>query len=456
MTTMTSIGGRAGTAAAVVLSLTILSGCEVTNPGPIQDEFLALPASQQGLINGAKRAMSELISDRSYESAVIAREIFPGGQTGSSGLNNQLQSGHVKPGSNNGWTDAVQARFIAETAIARFTDAELDPPAPGFMIYQAHLWAGYAYRTVGEWYCEAVIGSTDPTDIEPGVHELNTDTYITRAISNFTAALGIAGITDDQRYAALAGRASAYVWAEQWANAAADAAQVPDDFVFVIEMDDQESAIYNSLFEAVGGVFRSYTQLHTFFDDYYTTTGDPRTPWGPHPEFTTTTASLQGYANNPVPFRRQEKYTSQSDDHDLATGWEMRLVQAEAALAQGDFASAQGLINQVRTRNIAVNTTGLPTTTAGIVGGSALAEVTFTNVADGYTALKRERYVELWLEGRRMGDERRWAENSTPGVIDLPDFESQSTLFTSNPRSTCFDIPDAERESNPNVPTVTG
>jgi hypothetical protein len=231
---------------------------------------------------------------------------------------------------------------------------------------------------------------------------------------------------------------------------------VPDDFVFVIEMDDQESSIYNSLFEAVGGVFRSYTQLHTFFDDYYTTTGDPRTPWGPHPDFTTTTASLQGYANNPVPFRRQEKYTTQSDDHDLATGWEMRLVQAEAALAQGDFASAQGLINQVRTRNIAVNTTGLPTTTAGIVGGSALAEVTFTNVADGYTALKRERYVELWLEGRRMGDERRWAENNTPGVIDMPDFESQSTLFTSNPRSTCFDIPDAERESNPNVPTVTG
>ena len=144
------------------------SGCEVTNPGPIQDEFLAQPASQQGLVNGGVRLLAELLTYGSYTHAILARELFPGGQTGFMGHDPITQSGHILPGSfSNRWNDGVQARFITETAISRFTEVG----APDNMLYQAYLWNAFTYRTMGEWWCDSVLGPTDPDDTTPGSYE---------------------------------------------------------------------------------------------------------------------------------------------------------------------------------------------------------------------------------------------------------------------------------------------
>ena len=85
------------------------SGCEVTNPGPIQDEFLAQPASQQGLVNGGVLRLAELLSYGSYTNAIVGRELFPGGQTGFMGHDPIVQAGHILPGTFTGfWNDGVQ------------------------------------------------------------------------------------------------------------------------------------------------------------------------------------------------------------------------------------------------------------------------------------------------------------------------------------------------------------
>jgi hypothetical protein len=97
------------------------------------------------------------------------------------------------------------------------------------------------------------------------------------------------------------------------------------------------------------------------------------------------------------------------------------------------------LINKVRTRNVS-RTTNQP-----------LAPWSATTIDQGWTFLKRERGIELWLEGRRMGDQRRWQEANRPGSIDLPDFEAVSSIFRTTPRTLCFEIPDAERNSNINI-----
>ena len=92
----------------------------------------------------------------------------------------------------------------------------------------------------------------------------------------------------------------------------------------------------------------------------------------------------------------------------------------------------------MRTRNVSTKT------------NRALDPWAATTLTDAWTALKRERMIELWLEGRRLGDQRRWEAAKSPGSIDLPNFEAISTIFRANPRSLCFDIPDSERNANTN------
>ena len=428
---------------AAALGVTALA-CEVTNPGPVQDEFLALPASQQGLVNGAVRRMAELTSYGSYTNAILAREIFPGGQTGYMGHNPIVQAGHVLPGSFAGfWNDGVQARFITETAIKRFGEVG----APDNLLYQAHLWNGFAYRTMGEWWCDAVLGPTDPDDTSPGTYEQGSSGNFERAVAGFTSALGLASTPEDT-HAARGGRAAAHAWLGDWSAVVTDAATIPDDFVFWIQYDDLEQVYFNTFFEANGRTpAGSYSVIHTFFEDYYTETGDPRTPWYEDERFAHATASLDTYG--PVEWKNQRKYTSRTADQRIVSGWEMRLLEAEAQLNSGNWQAAMTLINRVRTRNISDTTE------------EALDPWVASSLEEAWTYLKRERYIEFWLEGRRLGDERRWAATNTPGDLDTPDWEntafepgSRTDMFTRQPRSFCLDIPESERDRNPNVPPI--
>lgn len=429
-----------------LLAAALLAGCEVENPGRVEEEFIATGDAQQALINGAVRMMSEGMGYGSYSAALLAMEIFPAGQIGSFGHDVTVQGGFVDPGDGLGPFDELhQARFIGETAIKRFTEAA----APDDMMYQAHLWTGWAYRVLGEWWCEAVISSTDPDDDTPGMHETNTDTYFQRAVDNFTAALGYASSAEEQ-HAARAGRAQAYVWLEQWANAAADAATVPNDFAFVVPYDDLEQAYFNVLYWAAAyNPYASYTMHFTAAKEHYDTTGDPRTAVAVDPAHPLAVGSLSGYG--PVEFSFPTKFTSRNDDQRLASGWEMRLVEAEAILAQGGaVADAMTLINEVHTRNVSdIDSNPLPALTAA-------------SATEAWEHLRRERAIELFLEGRRLGDSRRWDASGTPGAGawqppgGYAAWQAKSPIFVDvSERAVCFDIPNSEREANPNVPEVS-
>src|SRR5690606_17127665 len=74
------------------------------------------------------------------------------------------------------------------------------------------------------------------------------------------------------------------------------------------------------------------------------------------------------------------------------------------------------------------------------------------SLEEAWTFLKRERGIELWLEGRRVGDLLRWAAAGTPGAPQLPDGKSTvSGQFVDQP-DLCRPIPLSERLPNPNVP----
>ena len=79
---------------------------------------------------------------------------------------------------------------------------------------------------------------------------------------------------------------------------------------------------------------------------------------------------------------------------------EMQLIIAEAQLRAGNWAGALVIIN-VRRGQL-----GVPLRTA-------------STAEEAWTALKLERFIELWLEGRALGDHHRYLDDSTPGPLPV-------------------------------------
>jgi hypothetical protein len=192
---------------------------------------------------------------------------------------------------------------------------------------------------------------------------------------------------------------------------------------FNIGSDDQR----NRIAWAIGNTpYRAHTQWSTWYYDYRTATNDPRVP--------ITITTLQGDAAieccGRVSFWPEAKHSSSASPIRLASGREMRLIEAEAKLRANDLAGGMALINAVRT---AAGTTA----------------VTATTITEAWRLLKRERGIELWLEARRLGDMRRWKADNTPGALDP--LEQVGTASHLKQQDLCFPIGRSERETNPNL-----
>lgn len=418
--------------------LVLATGCDVTNPGPVQDQFLNDVTTHTGLIRGAERSLLIGSMRIFFASATITREIFPGGDTNSHSP--RLQAGSLPPAEMNPyWNNTQQARFIAEDALRRFATAGVE--ASPANIAQASIWAGYANKLLGENFCQVVLDG-GPAEA-PSV-------ALQRAEAHFTEAIAQAE-TARQRHAAYAGRAQTRVELGDWAGATSDASQVPTGFTYGVEADPAFVETRNFIaFANLNENYRQYTYHYTyFFDDlgdgfgtgYYSNTGDPRVRWDTDAAYPVANASLPGFGNVPWSF---DPDFPLDEPIILSSGTEMRLYEAENILltAPADFQDAMDLINEVRTSFLSDND-GLP-----------LASLTAGNAEEAGTHLKNERLIDGHLRGRRLLDIRRWDNrDQTPGDYYWPDWGQLTSIFDAEPTATCFPIPDSEREVNPNLPS---
>lgn len=401
-----------------------LAACDtnVTNPGPVQDEFLDREEAHPAIVAGMGRALAEATNWIGYTSAAVAREIHPSGSTGSFGITVRWQRGELNPTDdalNTHWNEAQQARWFAEDGLRRMQESSADPA----LVNEAFLWAGYANRLLGETFCQSVIDGGSPGP---------ASAFLDRAENWFGQAIATA--SGDMRTAAYAGRASVRVDKGDWAGAVADAGNVPDGFAwrlpyFDIGEDAQKNRIH---FASAALPYKAHTQWNTWVDAYYRATNDPRVPFMETNEVGDAAIDCCGR----VPWWPQQKHATSASDIDLSTGDEMRLIEAESMLRDQKVDQAMAKINAVRT-------------------AAGVGTLTAADANEAWTHLKRERAIVLWLEGRRLGDLRRWAAQGAPGDLDPLEMPSGDTQVGSHlaQQDLCFPIPPSEQDTNPNVPS---
>lgn len=418
-------------AAALLIAAAGACDFEVTNPGPTEDEYLDKPEAHQAIANGAAYYVYESLNYIAYTTSALTRELFPSGSTSSFGISNFQQTGrllyddeHINYGP---WVPAQRGRSIGENGFARM--AEKNPGGTNNYkpAVEAALFAAYASRLLGENWCEVAF---DGGPIVP------RDSAFARAEAWFTKAIDAAGTTASlatQKTAAYAGRASVRVHRGNWAGALADAALVPTNFTFYALYEETEQGYYNrTYFAGAAQPYKAVTVWNTKYVDYYNQTKDPRVPWVDRK--TTGDAAVLMVGNVRVPFYEQQKYPVRGSDIALSSGREMRLIEAEKFLMDGNIASAMAILNA---RRAALS--------------PAQPALNPANLTEAWTMFKAERGIELWIEGRRMGDLFRWKKNNTPGALHVLETPGAATSYLSAEQTLAYPISKAERESNSNI-----
>lgn len=371
-------------------------GLDVDNPTMIQDEDLNTMEAVSALVAGAAGDFAEAMivpggGGLITAGAMLSDElVHVGTWIGLRGLSDgQSHDDWVE--SQSRWAEPSQARWVAEDAIERLSlifENEGENPEVQPEVAEVTMWAGFSSKALGDHFCQAVM---DGGPAEP------VSAFYERAEAHFTTALTRAAASGANNLATAshAGRAHTRMMLGDWSGATADAGAVPTDFVYYLYYDEtagvsndmywwgylrDETSVWGTPFETLG--------LNLVEDNG----GDPRVPYN----YIVEGGVIQDGGDARRPFFRQRKYTSYGDEIPLTKGTEMRLIEAEAALTAGDWNTAVSKINEVRTFNNAEF-------------GYALPMVSAADLDEAWTLLMTERGLELWLEGKRLADLRRWA-----------------------------------------------
>ncbi len=413
--------GRRWLAAAALL-LAPLAACDVEGlldvdaPGQIPADRLEDPQYAGLLVNGAAADFECAIGAFVLVGGIMGDELADaqlgstawwydrrdagtqtGGAYGVNGCDANQTPGIYRPLST--------ARWAADNALRNlegWTDAQV--PQRASLIATAATYAGFSYAMLGMSMCSAAVDSGP---------ELTSQQLFALAEQRFATAIeaGTRAGSAAMVHAARVGRARVRLYQGNRAGAAEDARQVPADFVLNATASQDNNRRYNRLFAA--NVLYGYYTVEPHSRGL--TTGgveDPRTA----------TAEAGRLAADGTPLWVQRKYTDYGTPIPIATGDEARLILAEAEGGE----TAVGVINALRDR------AGVPRFEGG--DDAAIS-----------AALVEERRRELWLEGQRMYDIRRF---------EIPQLPAPGTPFAkggSYGTTTCLPLPDVERFNNPSL-----
>ena len=419
---------RRGAWAFLTTLFLLTAGCgdvfDIENPGEVLDSDLDDPELIPVLITGLSADVSDFIDDVGFDVARLTDEMAGSGSYTDTGT---FRRGWADQSLVGGiWDQAQEARWMAELHIERIekllTPAEFET---NDYVARAYVLEGIAHRTLGENYCRVVY--SEAVGEEYGTLQPK-DVAFNKAVTAFQNALDFATSGSEFAMAAHAGLASVYASLGQWDDAVQEAGLVDTDFELVTFYDRQDDS--NVMF------VETFLRPEMSAVQTYAGSFDPpdvRAPYTKCPEAAPGVCENDIGADGETDHWRQEKFPDYGTDIPTLTGKEARLIEAEAALMDGNLATFTAKINEVRDI-YGLDPIGQP---------AAAGSLEYPNAYDdGWSILDGERYLTFWLEGRRLWDLHRW---------DHPFLEGGEVVHPSDPqRDSCMPVPDSECRYNPN------
>lgn len=404
----------------------------VQNPGRILDEDLNTPLGLNALVRGASAEASDIFDILAFGVARVTDEAAGSGSYFDTGL---LRRGILDYREMDGYFEQAQeARWAAEEAIRRFDEVLGEAEAQQDTAYaRAFVLSGMGHQALGESFCELVYESSG---------RLPRDTAFDRALAQFERGEALADALGNTNLvnAARAGQAAALAglaWAGEatWEEAASIADQVPTDFAYYAyyDVNDNVNIVWDETHDR-----HEMSMFGTIVADL--PTDNPRAPW--------TDCTVEGACSSDVgadgvtPHYRQEKYPDEGGDIPRLSGLEARMIEAEYYLIQGDLVSFISEINQARDH-------------------FGLADLPVpADQEEAWAILDTERFLNLWLTGKRLWDLHRWdtddhAFTLFPGSRAHDFVYGGGIVYPTDPalerRDTCMPVPFSECQANPNV-----
>lgn len=412
-----------------VVACTEITTLTQSNPGQIEAGKVYVPRNAQLLVNGAIADFECAFSRYVVGSGYLADELANGiAQSANYDYDRRTLLTNASYGT--GTCTAAQqppiyttlsvARGSADTVIARlkeWTDAELPAGVNrSRLIGQSYAYGGYTLTLMGEGMCSAAI------NIGP---ELTPAQLFAEAKIRFDSAMVYANAATPAdattRDFATLGRARVQLNMAQNAAATTDAAAIPAGFVvntspdavFARRQNFSFRHINQSSFSTVDPSFRGLT-LGGAADPRVAVTNTGRTGTAPGSQIWT-----------------PNKYPAFTTPMPIARYAEAQLILADTRAASGDLTGAEAAINAARNTRA-----GMPQYSSA---GQTQAQV--------QAQIIEERRRELFLEGHRLGDIRRYS---------LPLVPAPGTAYPGGGGTygtqDCFPLPDVERINNPSIP----
>lgn len=428
--------GKVPLAVGFAALLAVTTGCDALldvdeNPNTVPGEELNNPTSLEARLVGAEADFFFSYDMASVWSGLFADELAAGAFESVDERRVTTDDGtigaadEVEEGFDGLWTPLQKAAFtsnlLQEDILADNFPERIPDPENSPELARVSMLAGYAKLALGEIFCSTAFGGDGP--------EHTSQETFALAAEEFSLAIDAGDAAQDVRFASLVGRARARMHMGDTQGALADAQEVPVDWAFVADVYSTNSAkeendIWNMLSDS-----RRFTTDPAYreldIDD--TSEDDPRIEAFQDPSIPLTTdGSAELY--------QLGKYRVPTAPIRLASGFEAQYYIAEIQGGQ----DAVTIINDVRDR---IGTGGEDGDGRG-QGDLSANEFESSDEQEIRLKLFDERARTLFMEGKRLGDLRRYL-----GEFGLD-------LFPPTPvgdPQTCFPLPDAERDNNPDI-----